>query len=90
MRNVVLFIVAVTAAGCASTGRESAAEFQQDLPQLIAACNQFSEFEPDRGHTQACDRLALNRSLDLADRAARNAYLRRKNLSLAPPVGPLR
>ena len=82
MQKSTLFIVVLVLAGCASTREESAIAFQQQLPQLVADCNlafrdgtQFSVgiVAVSEG-IDACDRLAKERSLSLADPVAVNSY----------------
>ena len=82
MVKVTLFIAAVALAGCASTRQERAAEFQRQLPQLVASCNALGDERLDatvrlEGAT-ACEQLALNKSLGLADRTAVSAYQRHR------------
>ena len=82
MRKIALLIIAVALSGCASTRQERAAEFQRDLPQLVADCNtafrdgtQFGvAIVAIREGIDACNRLAKERSLGLADPAAVNSY----------------
>jgi hypothetical protein len=83
MRTVGLLIIGVTLAGCASTRAERVAEFQRDLPQLVAACNAWIQVEPGLdGPTarsdgfKACRRLSVNNSLALVDPPAARAYVR--------------
>jgi hypothetical protein len=82
MVKIALLVVAVTLSGCASTREESAIAFQQQLPQLVTACNTAfrdgSQFGFDivgiSDGIDACDRLAKERSLRLADPAAVKIY----------------
>ena len=79
MRNVALLVIAVALSGCAGTRQERAAEFQRELPQLVAACNSFSEEIgrlERRDAFDACRRLAVRDSLELADLATVRAYVR--------------
>jgi hypothetical protein len=86
MRKIGLLIVGVTLAGCASTRQERAAEFQRELPQLLAACNGWVHVDPRldgptirRDGFNACRRLAVKKSLGLADPAVVSAYTRTMN-----------
>ena len=82
MRKIASVIVAVTLSGCASTREESALAFQQQLPQLVADCNLAFRDGTQFGvgivavseGIEACDRLAKERSLGLANPAAVNSY----------------
>ena len=83
MRTVALLIIGVTLAGCASTQQERAAEFQRELPQIVAACNGWIQVDPrlDGPTTRhdgwkACRRLAGTNNLGLVHSAARTEYLR--------------
>ena len=78
-----LLIMAATLAGCASTRQERAAEFQQELPELVASCNGWIQMDPRLdGPTvrhdglKACKRLSAHDGLALADPAAARAYRR--------------
>ncbi len=83
MRTIVLVITAAAIAGCASARQERAAQFQRELPQLVAACNDWVELDPAldgptirRDGFRACKRLSVRGSLHLADSAAVSAYQR--------------
>ena len=80
MVKVTLLIAAVALASCASTRQERAAAFQRELPQLVARCNALGDPSLDvtirRDGATACEQLALNKRLDLADPATASAYLR--------------
>jgi hypothetical protein len=86
VRTVGLLIIGVTLAGCAGTRQERAAEFQHELPQLVADCNEWMQVGPrldgptirHEGY-KACRRLAGKKSLGLADPAAASAYMRTLN-----------
>ena len=69
-------IVAVTLAGCASAREESTIAVQEQLPHLVAACNAFSYARSisSRNAIKACDRLAKERRLSLADPATVGRY----------------
>jgi hypothetical protein len=78
-----LLIISAALAGCASTRQERAAEFQQELPELVASCNGWTQVDPRLdGPTirhdgyKACRRLAGKNSLSSADPAAASAYRR--------------
>ena len=75
MRNVILLIIGVAVAGCASARHERAAEFQRELPELVAACNGLADAAAPRGGFNACRKLAVRESLGLADPAAARAYM---------------
>lgn len=89
MRKLTLLVVAVVLAGCASTRAERAAAFQQELPQLVEACNGWLDPRLDatsrRDGFNACERLSVKRSLTLADPATVQAYQRSKSASLQSP-----
>ena len=82
MRKIALVIVAATLSACASTREASAIAFQQQLPQLVADCNLAFRDGTQFGvgivavseGIDACDRLAKERSLSLADPVAVNSY----------------
>jgi len=82
MRKIVALVVALCLAGCASTREESASAFQQQVPQLVADCNLAFRDGTRFGvgivavseGINACDRLARERSLSLADPVAVNSY----------------
>jgi hypothetical protein len=83
MVKVTLFLVAAaTLVGCASTRRETAAAIQRELPQLVDACNGAFRDGREQGlgivalsqGIDACDRLALARSLDLVRPATAELY----------------
>ena len=82
MRKIALVIVAATLSACASTREESAIAFQQQAPQLVADCNMAFRDGTQLGvgivavseGIDACDRLAKERSLGLANPAAVNSY----------------
>jgi hypothetical protein len=79
MQKLALLFVAVTLAGCASTRQEWAAEFQRELPQLVTTCNgsiDETAWLDRRDAFEACRRLAVRNSLNLADPAAVSAYER--------------
>jgi hypothetical protein len=79
MQKVALLVVAVALAGCAGARLERAAEFQRELPQLVSTCNGWSEqagWLERRDAFEACRRLAVRKSLNLADPAAVTAYAR--------------
>jgi hypothetical protein len=81
LKITLLITAAVTLAGCASARQERAAAFQQQLPQLVTACNALADPSGDaatsrRDAAEACERLALNKSLGLADPPTVRAYLR--------------
>jgi hypothetical protein len=79
MRKVALLVIAVALAGCASARLERAAEFQRELPQLVSTCNGWSDqagWLDRRDAFEACRRLAVRKSLDLADPATVSAYVR--------------
>jgi hypothetical protein len=89
MPKIASLIIAMTLAGCASTRQERAAAFQQELPQLVVACNGWIQADPRldgptirRDGLAACNRLAVKKSLNLADPAAVSAYQNYKNESL--------
>lgn len=89
MLKIASLIIAVTLAGCASTRQERAAAFQQELPQLVVACNGWIQADPRldgttsrRDGLAACNRLAVRKSLNLADPATVSAYQRHKSESL--------
>jgi hypothetical protein len=80
--SITVFAVAASLAGCAGARQERAAEFQRELPQLVAACNGWIQVDPrlDGPTTRhdgykACRRLAGKKSLSLADPAAASAYV---------------
>jgi hypothetical protein len=81
-----LFVIALALAGCASTREQSAIEFQQQLPQLVTDCNTAFRDGAKFGVAvvaisegiDACDRLAKERSLSLAETAAVDSYQRYK------------
>jgi len=94
MRKIALLIIAGTLAGCATTRQERAAEFQQKLPQLVAACNEWIRVDPRldgptirRDGLKACDRLAAKRRLGLVDSAIARAYVSHKNNKWLSQVG---
>ena len=82
MPKIALLVIAVTLSGCASTREESALAFQQQLPQLVADCNLAFRDGTQFGvgivavsqGIDACDRLAKERSLSLADPVAVDSY----------------
>ena len=83
MRLIGPLIIGIALTGCVSTRQERAAEFQRDLPQLVAACNGWIQVDsrldgptPRHDGWKACRRLAGKKSLGLADPAAANAYAR--------------
>jgi hypothetical protein len=83
MLKITCLTIALALAGCASTRQERAAAFQQELPQLVAACNGWIQVDARldgptirRDGLKACDRLAAGDSLGLADPAAVRAYQR--------------
>jgi len=78
-----LLIIATTLASCASTRQERAADFQQELPELVASCNGWIQVDPRLdGPTirhdgfKACRRLSANDRLALVDPAIASAYVR--------------
>lgn len=77
MLRIALIVGAVTLVGCASTRAERATAFQQEVPQLVATCNEgFGGGGPrTREGIHACGRLATKKSLGLADPAAASSYL---------------
>ena len=81
MPKIGLLIIAVAVAGCASTRQERAEAFQQELPQLIAACNEaFSGADSlTRDGINACERIAAKKGLRLTDPATASAYVRYAN-----------
>jgi hypothetical protein len=89
MLKIALLGIAVTLAGCATARQERAAAFQQELPQLVAACNGWADPWLDastrRDGFKACDRLSVRRSLTLADPATVSAYHRAKSGALRSP-----
>ena len=98
MQKIALVIVAVTFSGCASTREESAIAFQEQLPQLVADCNMAFRDGTQFGlgvvavseGVDACDRLAHERSLSLANPAAVKSYQsyrvsRTRSNGLCPP-----
>jgi hypothetical protein len=92
MQTIALLVIAVTLAGCASTRQERAAAFQQELPQLVAACNGWAQADPridgptsGREAFKACDRLSVRKSLTLTDPATVSAYHRAKSGALRSP-----
>jgi hypothetical protein len=94
MRKIALLIVAGTLIGCASTRQERAAEFQQQLPQLVAACNEWIHVDPRldgptirRDRLKACDRLAAERSLGLTEPATARAYVSYKSNAWQSRIG---
>jgi hypothetical protein len=79
MRNVALLSIAVALAGCAGTRQERAAEFQRELPQLVAACNSLlaqTDRLARRDAFDACRRLSMRNRLELADPATVSAFVR--------------
>ena len=83
MVKIALLVTAIALAGCASTRQERAAALQRELPQLVAACNGWFQVDPRvegpttrRDGLKACDRLAVGKSLTLADPDAVSAYQR--------------
>lgn len=89
MLKVASLIIAITLTACANTRQDRAAAFQQELPQLVAACNGWIQLDPRLdGPTsrhdglEACNRLAVRKSLGLADPATVSAYQRYKSQSL--------
>jgi hypothetical protein len=82
MLRIALIVAAITLAGCAGTREQRAAAFQQEVPQLVAACNgwqqsDITDGEVIRGHgLKGCSRLRDENSLRLADPMAVSAYLR--------------
>ena len=83
MARIALFIITAALAGCAGTRQERAAEFQRELPQLVAACNGWIQVDPRldgppirHDGYKACRRLAGKKRLNLADPAAASAYVR--------------
>ena len=74
MRTVALLIIGVTLAGCASVRQEQAADFQRELPELVATCNGLADADGHRGGFNACRKLAVRKRLGLADPAAASAY----------------
>ena len=85
MLKIALLIVAATLVGCASSRQERDAGFQQELPQLVAACNGWADPRLDstirRDGLKACDRLSVRQSLTLADPATVSLYHRAKSSS---------
>jgi hypothetical protein len=83
-----VLVLAVTLAGCASTRQERAAAFQRELPELVAACNGW--IDPNSLHDErsdgfeACSRLAVKKSLGLADPVAASAYIRSRGGRIGP------
>jgi hypothetical protein len=80
MRSLVALTAALllTLGGCASTRQERAAAFQQELPQLVTACNAAFSYvggPPDRD-INACTQLSVRKSLGLTDPATVRAYQR--------------
>jgi hypothetical protein len=89
MLKIALLAIAVTLAGCAATRQERAAAFQQELPQLVAACNGWADPRLDastrRDGLRACDRLSVRQSLILTAPATVSAYHRAKSGALRSP-----
>ena len=89
MLKIAVLIVAATLVGCASSRQERDAAFQQELPQLVAACNGWADPRLDsttrRDGMKACDRLSVRQSLTLADPATVSLYHRAKSGSLQSP-----
>lgn len=91
MLTIVLVITAAALAGCASARQERAAQFQRELPQLVAACNNWLAVDPGldgpsirRDGLKACRSLSVRGSLHLADPAAAKAYTSYANLRAGP------
>jgi hypothetical protein len=82
MLRIAFIVAAVTLVGCASTREERAAAFEEELPQLVAACNGWRQSDVAVGQVvrgqglNACSRLRDENSLRFADPAAANAYMR--------------
>jgi hypothetical protein len=83
MRLIGPLIIGIALTGCVSTRQERAAEFQRDLPQLVAACNGWIQVDPrldgptiQHDGFKACRQLSVNKSLALVDPAIANAYVR--------------
>ena len=79
MHKIALLVIALAVAGCASTRQERAAEFQRELPQLVATCNSLTDQTgrlERRDAFDACRRLSVRNSLELADPATVSAYVR--------------
>jgi hypothetical protein len=100
MLKIALVIVVFALAGCASTREERVAAFQQELPQLVAACNGWMQSDVSDGRVvrgdglKGCSRLRDENSLRLADPAAVSAYMRytqgpRSNEAAAAAGGPV-
>jgi|SRR5688572_28596340 len=94
MRAIGLLIIGLALTGCASTRQGRAAEFQRELPQLVADCNRWVHVDPRldgpkirNDGLKACDRLAGMRSLGLVDPATAKAYVSYKN-NRPRSVGP--
>ena len=86
MTKIGLLVIAAALAGCAGIRQEKAAEFQQELPELVASYNGWIQVDsrldgPTVRHDgyQACRRLAGKKSLSLADPAAASMYRRTLN-----------
>ena len=81
--KLALLSIAVTLVGCASTRQERDGAFQQELPQLVAACNGWADPRLDsttrRDGLKACDRLSVRQSLTLTDPATVSLYHRAKS-----------
>src|SRR5262252_5487670 len=85
MLKVTLFLLAAPAlVSCANTRGDSAAAIQAELPQLVDACNGAFRDGREQGlgivaipqGLDACDRLALGKSLDRVRPATADYYQR--------------
>jgi hypothetical protein len=81
-KAIVVLAAATIFAGCAGTREQRAAAFQQEVPRLVAACNGWRQSDVVDGQVirgaglKACSRLRDENSLQSADPAAANAYMR--------------
>jgi hypothetical protein len=86
MPKVAVVVLAATLVGCASARQERAEQFQQELPQLVAACNGWIDTNTQldgptirREGLKACERLAARGRLGLTDPAAAREYVSYKS-----------
>ena len=74
----VMFVVAITLAGCASCYENQEAAFQRALPQLVADCNDVfggsARSVKWRDGVNACHRLSQKRSIGLVEPETVESY----------------
>jgi hypothetical protein len=98
-RAMIIIAAAIVFTGCATSREERAVAFQRELPQLVAACNNWRQSDVADGRIvrgaglNGCSRLRDENSLQLAEPAAVSAYMRytqgpRSNEAAAAAGGP--